>query len=262
MEFRGSGRQGGDGTSTASASSRGAGLGAALLIIALILALSASAARTAAPALAAPSPIAGQRAQLLLFHGGSFLFDDPGFEALTRARAEAAGFVPHYVDYPLGDLPAAVRAAEAEAKRLRDKYGLDHVYAYGASAGGTLASLLAGYGVVSAAVAKAPVADLVNWEFPTAAYGLNYDESIGVDAAQRYSLSPINAPAKNPVLIYQGVEDRIVPPAMDRAYAAKYPQVVHYWSVPGAHTTERVRPYLVTRTLDWLARVAAAKING
>jgi acetyl esterase/lipase len=259
MEFRGSGQSSGGGTSTAGGSSRGAGLGAALLIVALILALTASVAR-ADSATAVPTP--GPKPQLLLFHGGSFLFEDPDFEPLTRARAEATGFVPHYVNYPLGDLPAAVRAAEAEAKRLRDQYGLAHVYAYGASAGGTLAALLAGYGLVSAAVAKAPVADLVSWEWPLAAYGPTFDEMIGADPTQRERLSPMYAPAKNPVLVYQGAEDRVVPPAMDRAYAAKYPQQVHYWSVPGAHTTERVRPYLVTRTLGWLARVAAAKING
>ncbi|HEY5333218.1 MAG TPA: hypothetical protein VIJ21_06670, partial [Solirubrobacterales bacterium] len=74
-----------------------------------------------------------ERPQLLLIHGGSFLFEDPTFEALTRERAIAAGFVPHYVTYPLGNLPAAVERVRAEARRLREKFGLDRVYAYGSS---------------------------------------------------------------------------------------------------------------------------------
>ena len=116
--------------------------------------------------------------QLILIHGGSFLYEDPTFEALTRQRAVAAGFVPHYLRYPLGDMPAAFEAARAEAARLRARYGTA-VYAYGSSAGGTLAALLAGDGLVSAAVAKAPVSDLLGWEWPLSTYGPDYYEQIG-----------------------------------------------------------------------------------
>src|SRR3954453_8170725 len=110
-----------------------------------------------------PAEPVGPKPQLLLFHGGSFLFEDPTFEPLTRPLVEAAGFVPHYVDYPLGDLPAAVLAARAEAARLRARFGIHGVFAYGSPAGGTLAAVLSGEGLVAAAVAKAPVSDLVGW---------------------------------------------------------------------------------------------------
>jgi acetyl esterase/lipase len=197
-----------------------------------------------------------QRPQLLLFHGGSFLYDDPYFEPLTRPRALAAGFVPHYVTYPLGNLPAAVERARAEARRLREKFGLDRVYAYGSSAGGTLAALLSGDDLVAAAVAKAPVSDLTTWEWPTAKYGPEYWEGLGMDLPARERLSPIRRLQLAPLLVIQGRGDNIVPAAMNETFAAAYPRV-DLWLVAGGHTTERVRPFLVTRAMHWLAEIAS-----
>jgi acetyl esterase/lipase len=197
----------------------------------------------------------GPKPQLILLHGGSFLFEDPEFEPLTRERAEAAGFVPHYVTYPLGDLPAAIQAVRAVARELRAQVGRDHVYAYGASAGGTLAAILDGEGDVAAAVAKAPVSDLVSWEWPLQKYGLNYFEQIQVDPEARIRLSPYRRPEQRPLLLIQGRADNVVPPSMNDAFAAKFPRV-HLWVVPGGHTTDRVRPYLVSRAMRWLAQIA------
>jgi hypothetical protein len=42
---------------------------------------------------------------------------------------------------------------------------------------------------------------------------------------------------------------------MDEAFAAKFPRV-HLWQVPGGHTTERTRPWLISRAMGWLARTA------
>jgi acetyl esterase/lipase len=199
-----------------------------------------------------------QRPQLLLFHGGSFLYDDPYFEPLTRPRALAAGFVPHYVTYPLGDLPAAVEKARAEARRLREKFGLSRVYAYGSSAGGTLTALLSGDDLVSAAVAKAPVSDLATWEWPTGKYGPEYWEGLGIDLAARKRLSPFYRPQRAPLLVIQGRADNIVPPAMNEGFAARYRRV-RLWLVAGGHTTDRVRPFLITRAMHWLAHIASQK---
>ena len=198
------------------------------------------------------------RPQLLLIHGGSFLFEDPEFEPLTRGRAVAAGFVPHYVTYPLGNLPAAVEKVRAEARRLREKFGVARVYAYGSSAGGTLAALLSGDHLVSAAVAKAPVSDLATWEWPTGKYGPEYWEGLGVDLADRERLSPARRPQLAPLLVIQGRGDKIVPPAMNEAFAASYKRV-KLWLVAGGHTTERVRPFLITRAMHWLARIYSRK---
>ena len=111
----------------------------------------------------------GQRPQLLLIHGGSFLFEDPTFEPLTRAARDRRGLRPPLRHLSARQPPGGGRQVRAEARRLREKFGVDRVYAYGASAGGTLAALLSGDDLVAAAVAKAPVSDLVTWEWPTRA---------------------------------------------------------------------------------------------
>lgn len=193
--------------------------------------------------------------QLLLIHGGSFLYEDPTFEALTSATAISAGFVPHYLRYPLGDLPAAFRAARAEAIRLRAAYG-SAVYAYGTSAGGTLAALLAGDGLVSAAVAKAPPSDLLDWRWPLGVYGPDYYRQIGLTPEARRRLSPLRRPARRPLLLLHGRRDGVVPVAQSIAFAAKFRQV-HLWVVAGGHHTERARPQLLVRAFEWLRRVAS-----
>lgn len=223
------------------------------MTLALQLTLPADAA-TSSPAVGPSGSVAPQ---LILIHGGSFLYEDPTFESLTRRRALKAGFTPHYLHYPLGDMPGAFQAARSEAVRLRARYG-STVYAYGSSAGGTLASLLAGDGLVSAAVAKAPVSDLLEWEWPLGAYGPDYFERIGLSApAARRRLSPLRRRTRRPLLILQGRSDQVVPVAMSREYAVKFKRV-YLWVVQGGHHTERIRPELLSRAFDWLARVAIA----
>lgn len=213
-----------------------------------------------APAAAANPPSVGGGSsavpQLLLIHGGSFLYEDPTFEPLTRSAARTAGFVPHYLHYPLGDMPAALRAARAEAIRLRSAYG-SAVYAYGSSAGGTLAALLAGEGSVAAAVAKAPPSDLLGWRWPLAAYGADYYRQIGLTPSARRRLSPLRRPARSPLLLVHGRRDGVVPVAQSIAFAAKFRQV-HLWVVRGGHHTERSHPELLARAFEWLGRVAGA----
>lgn len=200
----------------------------------------------------------GPKPQLLLFHGGSFLFDDPSFEAETEPLAEEAGFVPHYVEYPLGNLPAAVRRARAEAARLRSRVGVDDVYAYGSSAGGTLAALLSGEGLVAAAVAKAPPTDLVEWSWPLSTYGADYYEQIDLTTEARYRLSPLRRPERQPLLLLQGRSDAVVPVGMNEAFAAKFHQV-RLWVLAGGHRAERSRPQVVVRALRWLLRANSAE---
>jgi len=44
---------------------------------------------------------------------------------------------------------------------------------------------------------------------------------------------------------------------MNRQYAVKFKRV-YLWVVQGGHHTERIRPELLSRAFDWLARVATA----
>lgn len=234
----------------------------AAVLLALTGATSASAATVAAtgPAELGEGRQAGPKPHLILLHGGSFLYDDDNFEATTREAATRAGFIPHYTTYPLGNLGAAVLALRAEVRRLREKVGPD-VYAYGSSAGGTLAALLAGDGLVGAAAAKAPVSDLVAWEWPLLEYGPRYYERIGLDLSGRYRLSPLRRAAKRPLLIVHGVDDRVVPVSQSEAFAAKFSRVF-LWQVPGGHHAERSQPEVLQRTLSWLAEIAERQAQG
>jgi pimeloyl-ACP methyl ester carboxylesterase len=235
-------------------------------ILALLAALSLPAAAGARAEAAGPGPAKARagtveaaqppRPQLLLIHGGAFLGEDPGFQPLTEAAAIAAGFEPHYLSYPLGDVPAAVTAARAAARQLRREYGRENVYAYGSSAGGTLAALLAGDGLVRAAVTKAPVSDLVGWQWAPGRYGPGYFDEVHLDLPARRRLSPLRRPQKRPLLVVQGRRDAVVPAAMSEAFAAKFRRV-RLWLVPGGHFTDRLRPILVTRAMRWLAGVAS-----
>lgn len=218
-------------------------------VLAAAAALAVGPASASAASVSPAEPVSSPP-QLLLIHGGSFLFEDPFFEAETSAAAIAAGFTPHYVSYPLADLPGAVRAAREAARTLREQRGPD-VYAYGSSAGGTLAALLAGDGLVRAAVAKAPPSDLIGWTWPLDAYGLDYYERLGADPETRRRLSPLRRAARRPLLLVQGQLDQVVPAAMSEVFANKFARV-HLWAVPGGHRTERVRPWVLQRALGWL----------
>ncbi len=234
--------------------SRRARAAAATLLAGLLLALPATASAAAPPEVGRGSSVTPH---LIMIHGGSFLFEDPTFRSRTAGVARAAGFVPHYLSYPLGDLPAAVLAARDEAARLRAKYGRASVYAYGTSAGGTLAALLAGDGLVAAAVAKAPISDLLAWQWPLGAYGPDYFEQVGMTPEAMRRLSPLRRRAISPLLILHGRRDRIVPPAMSRVYAVKFTRV-RLWVVQGGHHTERSMPQLLNRAFHRLTRLATA----
>lgn len=242
------------------------------MLLALLAAPAALAAAPAKPAKsrfdAYPPPEigsghqAGPKPHLILLHGGSFLYDDEEFEATTREAALKAGFIPHYTTYPLGDMPGAVLAVRAEAKRLRLKLGgRNMVYAYGSSAGGTLAALLAGDGLVGAAVAKAPVSNLVSWEWPLEEYGPKYFERVALNLPARYRLSPLRRAERQPLLIVHGVDDQVVPISQSEQFANKF-QRVYLWEVLGGHHAERSQPEVLQEALIWLAEIAEGQAQG
>lgn len=241
------------------------------LVAALLLTVATAAGASAAPrdefaayppGEVGPGRQAGPKPHLILLHGGSFLFDDDEFEASTREAALRAGFIPHYTTYPLGDMPAAVLAVRAEARRLREKLGgVEMVYAYGSSAGGTLAALLAGDGLVGGAVAKAPVSNLVSWEWPLTQYGPKYYERVQLDLSDRFRLSPLRRAAREPLLLIHGIDDQVVPVSQSEAFANKFRRV-YLWEVLGGHHAERSQPEVLQDSLVWLAETAEAQAQG
>ena len=58
----------------------------------------------------------------------------------------------------------------------------------------------------------------------------------------------------------QGRADDVVPPSMNEAFAARFNRV-KLWMVAGGHTTDRVRPFLITRAMHWLAQIATRKMG-
>jgi acetyl esterase/lipase len=126
-----------------------------LAIVGVLAAVACCAIRP--PDARADRPEPAPRPVLLLFPGGGFIFDIERLPYAVRA-ARRAGFEPRFVDYPENDLPRAVRAARRAARRAT-RHGRD-VYAYGESAGGTLAGLLAQDGLVARSATYCPLADL------------------------------------------------------------------------------------------------------
>jgi fermentation-respiration switch protein FrsA (DUF1100 family) len=135
------------------------------------------------------------------------------------------------------------------------------VYAYGSSAGGTLAALLSGDGLVGGAAAKAPVSNLVSWEWPIGAYGPLYWDRVQLGLPDRYRLSPLRRPVKEPLLVVHGIDDQVVPISQSVEYANKF-RKVHLWEVLGGHHAERSQPEVLQRTLIWLAEIAEAQAQG
>jgi alpha/beta hydrolase fold len=145
------------------------------------------------------------RATVLYLHGGGFVLgaaSDP-YNILVCDELAARGFRARVVDYPLHDLPGAVRAARAAAARHRSP-----VYAFGDSAGGTLAALLAVRGQVDAGVAFAAPSDLLTWPAEP-----GWWDRFGATPAERRAASPYRRAGRRgaPLLLMHDPRDIAVP---------------------------------------------------
>ena len=174
---------------------------------------------------------ARERPVVLLFHAGGFVFDDPGRMAMPIEVARGVDFDVSYVDYPLFDLPGAIAAAEQRARQLRAD-GRE-VFAYGESAGGTLAALLAQRGLVDAAATYSPVADMRSFANHLAEPE-EYIELIGADRRVLRDASPVLHPSARPILArFAAAEDRFMVKAIRRW--PRRDDSVDVKRVPGLH---------------------------
>lgn len=192
---------------------------------------------------------------LIVIPGGGFTFHDQGFWPAIAAKAGAAGFVPHFLDYRLFDLEGAVADAREMARRLAARYGRDNVYAYGSSAGGTLATLLAASADVAGAVASSGLYDLRHWPWATLYRGPDYLNSIGATWEARRRVSPMRHRLRCPALLLHGSWDPIVAVTQALDYAAWHPKA-RLRIFPGGHGLYRTRPASVTAGMRWLTRTA------
>jgi hypothetical protein len=128
---------------------------------------------------------------LVLPPGGFLLPSGPRTEALEMARRR--GFAARQIDYVLGDPLSAWHEVRGEALRARRNGRA--VYAYGESAGGVLASLLAKKGIANAAVSNGAPSNMTTW---TAANSWHLLRNHGLGT--RRALSPVFGPTRRPIL--------------------------------------------------------------
>lgn len=210
--------------------------------------------RSSVPRATIPTPRPTRH--LILIPGGGFTFRDAGFYAAVAPMAIAAGFVPHQLEYRLFDVGGAIADARRFAVELRRRYGRANVFAYGSSAGGTLAALLASEGLVSAAVASSGLYDFRDWPWATYDRGPNYLASIGAaDREARRIYSPMRHRLRCPLLALHGSWDPVVSVFQAQDYAATHPRA-RLRLYEAGHGLYRSRPGSVSGALRWLKRTA------
>jgi acetyl esterase/lipase len=179
---------------------------------------------------------ASSRAEVLVFHGGSYWLNIPGTEAAAVAYA-GLGFRAVMVDYTLNDLTATLKYVRDLAKAEGKKY--KWLYAYGDSAGGGLSALLAAQGLVDGAFAWAPTVDLVRWQSETQPgfhdwrhcrdYGVGFGTVLKDGSAITYA-----SKRSSPLVVLHGTEDSLVPIAQSLRLKAKWPNMI-LCKGPGGH---------------------------
>jgi len=163
-----------------------------------------------------------------------------------KPAVRAAGMRPVPVDYALFDYPQAFADAEAAARRFRGRT----VYAYGESAGGTLAGWLAGRHLVSAAAANSAIVNLSVYVRALKASNPQHVDlyeaaSGGERFVRKHSLEALSG---EPLRLYGNCRDPVAPCGLALKYAHHYRRVS--WRHAGVgHIANRVPT--VERALAW-----------
>lgn len=149
---------------------------------------------------------------VLAFHAGGFYMGDPSMIEPACETPRAAGLECVAVDYPLGDMPAAIRKARRAARRYDGR-----VLAYGESAGGILAARLAYDGKAIAAATVASPMDLAHYEHPN---DPDLWRKAGATMKDRRRWAMTDAP-DNPIRLHDSQEDPIVPWCFNADFVAR-----------------------------------------
>jgi hypothetical protein len=168
-----------------------------------------------------------------------------------RPYVRAAGMKPVPVEYALFDYPQAFSDAEAAARRYRGRT----VYAYGESAGATLAGWLAARHLVAAAAGNSAIVNLTR--YVRSVKQSNPDNADVVEEAsggprfvRRHSLLRIRGA---PLRLYGNCRDPVAPCDVAIRYASHYPQVS--WRRAGVGHID-ARSGTIIRALDWFRSAA------
>jgi len=222
------------GSPVSSRSIRTVALAAAVgVFVATTLGTSARADVTCAPSSTEPN------ATVLLIHAGGFLSGSAGL-MMPECRAFAAiGYRAVSLDYPIANLAGARAYVFRAARRYRS---LGRVYALGASAGGTLAALLALEGQVDGAVAAGPLVNLLREPSPHSILTQHFCHELRriARAYIRKQLSPVYASHHDmsPLVLVQDPHDPVIDFGQTAAFASRYHLTLmrsrdgHAWPVP------------------------------
>jgi acetyl esterase/lipase len=218
-----------------------------VFVVSCIVASAAAAADRSAPPGPAPKPT------VLLLHGGGFIFDDPLQMPVASGIARELGFQPIFVDYPNFDLRGAVAAASDAARDAAQRGG--SLYAYGDSAGGTLAALLAESNLVDAAATYSPVANMRRFaqSFENPDY---YMALIGAERKLLLRASPGLHDSDRPILALAATGDEAYFRAAIGKWARRDPEIERRL-VAGPHAgapREDIYARNARLALRWLAR--------
>jgi acetyl esterase/lipase len=191
-------------------------------------------------------PHGTSRATVLYFHPGGLVVgraSDPDNVEVCQEFA-ARGYRTRVVDFPLLDLPGAVRAAKRGAAREHAR-----TYAVGFSSGGTLAALLAARGRVAGAATFSAPTDLLTWPSDEHAW-----DKFHTTRAERMAASPYYQITARitPILVMHDPQDLVV--AFDQAtrFVARAPRarLVRVEADVFHHTWTRAHRRYVLRWLD------------
>lgn len=172
--------------------------------------------------------------------------------------ADHAGFKPVAVEYPLADLNGAVRYTKQQVERY-SRHGRA-VYAYGKSAGGTLAALLAERGLVLGAATYSQVSDLFDYAYRKPDPEL-YKTLIRATNQDFRRQSPIAHEVSVRVLPLTPVDERSDLNRSTHRWDARE-KLVRTIDVPGEHVGGYVRSIYISnvkRAMNWLARHAGLR---
>lgn len=192
---------------------------------------------------------AARRGGVLLLHPGSFVIGATAGYLRARCRPWVrAGFDVIGVDYPVRDFRGAVRASRKAARLLRRREPRGRVFAYGESAGGTLAALLDVTGAVDGAVLVSAPTDLLTWASDDTDY---WENAMHMSLRERRWGSPVfRITDPSPALLLYSRRDRVVPFGQGAALARRV-RTARLERLRGGHLRDRT---VVPRAIRWLVR--------
>jgi hypothetical protein len=157
--------------------------------------------------------------------------------AATYARPQ---FQPVKVDYPLWDLSGALKYSVKEARSFPNR----RVYAYGESAGGSIAARLGEMGLVRGTAVQSPIANVFKFIRRHREYwGDNWE-------AEARWMSPDRHPSRGPIRAWIARNDPLAPDSW--RWAKKDPKVIGK-GIPGEHLQEPHKTEAMHAAIDYLA---------